>query len=165
MSVEDNKLVVREFVEETLNKGNVDAAGDYVADSVIELVPFPGQGPGLAGLKETFFEDANCLPGYALDDRGANCRSGQGAYRLYLDGDPQSRVSWCSRHGTPSVGLGDGDRSSGEWEDQGDANFDGHPRAHAAVGRVTFVWCGLRPDPFVLLISDIPQRGSRGEPV
>jgi steroid delta-isomerase-like uncharacterized protein len=52
MSVEDNKLVVREFVEETLNKGNVDAAGDYVADSVIELVPFPGQGPGLAGLKD-----------------------------------------------------------------------------------------------------------------
>jgi steroid delta-isomerase-like uncharacterized protein len=52
MSVEENKLVVREFIEETLNKGNADAAGDYVADSVVELVPFPGQGPGLAGLKD-----------------------------------------------------------------------------------------------------------------
>jgi hypothetical protein len=30
MSVEENKLVVRKFIEETLNKGNVDAAGDYV---------------------------------------------------------------------------------------------------------------------------------------
>ena len=46
MSVEENKLFVREFIEETLNKGNVDAAGDYVADSVVELVPLPGQGPG-----------------------------------------------------------------------------------------------------------------------
>src|SRR5437773_12425873 len=52
MSVEENKLIVREFVEETLNKGNVDAAGDYAADSVVELVPFPGQGPGLSGLKD-----------------------------------------------------------------------------------------------------------------
>jgi len=52
MNVEENKLVVREFIEETLNKGNVDAAGDYVADNVVELVPFPGQGPGLAGLKD-----------------------------------------------------------------------------------------------------------------
>ena len=52
MSVEDNKLLVSKFIEETLNKGNVDAAEEYVADSVVELVPFPGQGPGLAGLKD-----------------------------------------------------------------------------------------------------------------
>ncbi len=52
MSLEENKFVVRQFVEEILNNGNVDAAGDYVADSVIELAPFPGQGPGLAGLKD-----------------------------------------------------------------------------------------------------------------
>ena len=66
MSVEENKLVVREFIEETLNKGNVDAAGDYVADSVVELVPFPGQGPSLAGLKDVLrgmriaFPDMHC---------------------------------------------------------------------------------------------------------
>jgi steroid delta-isomerase-like uncharacterized protein len=52
MSIEENKYVVRQFVEETLNKGNVDAAGDYVAESVIELVPFSGQRPGLSGLKD-----------------------------------------------------------------------------------------------------------------
>jgi steroid delta-isomerase-like uncharacterized protein len=49
---EGNKLVVRQFIEETLNKGNVDAAEDYVAENVVELAPFPGQGPGLSGLKE-----------------------------------------------------------------------------------------------------------------
>src|SRR5437773_10109589 len=73
MSVEENKLVVREFIEETLNKGNVDAAGDYVADSVVELVPFPGQGPGLAGLKDVLRGMRIAFPDNALDDRGANC--------------------------------------------------------------------------------------------
>jgi len=52
MSVEGNKLIVRKFIEETLNKDNLDAAGDYVDDNVVELMPFPGQGPGLSGLKE-----------------------------------------------------------------------------------------------------------------
>ena len=50
MKIEDHKQIVRCFIEETLNKGNVDAAGDYVAKDVVELVPFPGQGPGLSGL-------------------------------------------------------------------------------------------------------------------
>lgn len=52
MSTEGNKLVVRQFIEEVLNKRNVEAAGEYFAEDMVELVPFPGQGPGLAGLKE-----------------------------------------------------------------------------------------------------------------
>jgi len=52
MNAEANKLVVRQFVDETLNKGNLDAAGDYVAENVVELAPFAGQGPGLSGLKD-----------------------------------------------------------------------------------------------------------------
>lgn len=77
MSVEENKLIVREFIEETLNKGNVDAPGDYVADSVVELVPFPWPGNGPGGPEGRSSRDAYSLPGYALDGRGANCRSGQ----------------------------------------------------------------------------------------
>lgn len=49
---ERNKQIIRRFTDEVLNKGDLDAAGDYVADDVVEQVPFPGQGPGLAGLKE-----------------------------------------------------------------------------------------------------------------
>jgi steroid delta-isomerase-like uncharacterized protein len=52
MSAEENKRVVRDFVEVVLNQGRLDAAGDYVAEDVVELVPFPGQGPGLAGVKD-----------------------------------------------------------------------------------------------------------------
>jgi hypothetical protein len=39
MSSAANKLVIRQFIEETLNKGNLDAAADYVAEDVIELEP------------------------------------------------------------------------------------------------------------------------------
>lgn len=52
MSIEESKLLVRGFVEQVINERNLDAAGDYMAEDVIEQVPFPGQGPGLAGLKD-----------------------------------------------------------------------------------------------------------------
>ena len=52
MSTEANKFVIRQFIEKTLNRGDMGAAEDYVAEDVIELEPFPGQGPGLSGLKQ-----------------------------------------------------------------------------------------------------------------
>ena len=51
MGAEENKLVVRDFIEQVINARDLDAAGDYVAEDVVEQVPFPGQGPGLPGLK------------------------------------------------------------------------------------------------------------------
>ena len=47
----NNKDVVRQFIEEALNKGNIEASGKYFHDDMVEQVPFPGQGPGLEGLK------------------------------------------------------------------------------------------------------------------
>lgn len=52
MSLDDDKLVVRGFIESVINRRNLDAARDFVADDVVEEVPFPGQGPGLEGLKD-----------------------------------------------------------------------------------------------------------------
>ena len=52
MGAAENKLVVSNFINEIINKGNIESAGDYVADDLVELVPFPGQGPGLAGLQD-----------------------------------------------------------------------------------------------------------------
>lgn len=46
-----SKLVCQ-FIEEVLNEGDVEATGKYFHDDVVEQVPLPGQGPGLAGLKE-----------------------------------------------------------------------------------------------------------------
>jgi steroid delta-isomerase-like uncharacterized protein len=46
---------VREFIDTVINQGDIDGAGRFVWEDVVELVPFPGQGPGLAGLKEVLW--------------------------------------------------------------------------------------------------------------
>lgn len=48
----DNSKIVRGFIEEVLNQGNIEAAGQFVWEDMVEQVPLPGQGPGLAGLKD-----------------------------------------------------------------------------------------------------------------
>ena len=48
----DNAVIVRGFVDEVITRGNIEAAGQYVWEDVIEPVPLPGQGPGLDGLKD-----------------------------------------------------------------------------------------------------------------
>ena len=50
--MQSNSNVVRRFFEEVLNQGNVDAAGQFFWEDMVEQVPFPGQGPGLEGLKD-----------------------------------------------------------------------------------------------------------------
>lgn len=50
---EQNKARIREFLDQVLSSGEVAATGDYFHNDMVEEVPFPGQGPGLAGLKET----------------------------------------------------------------------------------------------------------------
>lgn len=49
---QDNALITRRFVEEVITGGNIEAAGQYVWEDVVEQVPLPGQGPGLEGLKD-----------------------------------------------------------------------------------------------------------------
>ena len=44
--------VVRRFIEEVLNQGKLDAAGQFFWEDMVEQVPLPGQGPGLEGLKD-----------------------------------------------------------------------------------------------------------------
>ncbi|HEX6480688.1 MAG TPA: ester cyclase [Ktedonobacteraceae bacterium] len=53
MPAEENKALVRRFVSEILNKGNMALAPELVAEDYVELDPFPGQQPGRAGLVDT----------------------------------------------------------------------------------------------------------------
>ena len=48
----NNAEIVRNFVEEVINQNNIEAAGKYFWDDMVEQVPLPGQGPGIAGLKD-----------------------------------------------------------------------------------------------------------------
>ena len=39
-------------MDSVLNKGEIDASGQFFWEDMVEQVPLPGQGPGLAGLKD-----------------------------------------------------------------------------------------------------------------
>jgi steroid delta-isomerase-like uncharacterized protein len=51
-AMQDNSTIIRHFIEETINQGQIDSAVQFVWEDVVEQVPFPGQGPGLEGLKD-----------------------------------------------------------------------------------------------------------------
>jgi steroid delta-isomerase-like uncharacterized protein len=48
-----NKTRIAEFLRRVLSDGDIEAAGEFFHTDMVEEVPFPGQGPGLAGLKAT----------------------------------------------------------------------------------------------------------------
>ena len=50
--MQSHSAIVRGFIEEVLNEGNIEACGKYFHVDMVEQVPMPGQGPGLKGLKE-----------------------------------------------------------------------------------------------------------------
>ena len=49
--MQSNSKIVHRFIEEVLNQGKIDAAGDFFWKDMVEQAPFPGQEPGLDGLK------------------------------------------------------------------------------------------------------------------
>src|SRR5438067_11920136 len=48
----DNSIIVRRFVDLVLNKDQIDSAGQFFWEDMVEQVLLPGQGPGLGGLKD-----------------------------------------------------------------------------------------------------------------
>ncbi len=52
MTAISNCSVVNRFIEECINLGDLDSIAQFVWEDVVEQVPFPGQGPGLEGLKD-----------------------------------------------------------------------------------------------------------------
>ena len=58
----DNCGIVRRFIEETINQGDIESAARFVWEDVVEQVPFPGQVPGLEGLKDVLRGMRNAFP-------------------------------------------------------------------------------------------------------
>jgi steroid delta-isomerase-like uncharacterized protein len=59
---EDHKARIRAFIDRVLTAGEIDATGDYFHADVVEEVPFPGQAPGLHGLRETLIRLRRAFP-------------------------------------------------------------------------------------------------------
>jgi steroid delta-isomerase-like uncharacterized protein len=49
---QDNAAIVRRFADEVITRGEIERAGEFAWEDVVEQVPLPGQGPGLDGLKD-----------------------------------------------------------------------------------------------------------------
>jgi steroid delta-isomerase-like uncharacterized protein len=62
VTFEDNKQFMQRFVEEVINKKNVDAINQLVAEDFVEHVPFPGQGPGREELKHVISTFLSAFP-------------------------------------------------------------------------------------------------------
>src|ERR1700690_2101652 len=62
MSTNPNCAVVNRFIEEGINLGKLDSIAQFVWEDVVEQVPFPGQGPGLEGLKDVLRSMRRAFP-------------------------------------------------------------------------------------------------------
>jgi steroid delta-isomerase-like uncharacterized protein len=51
-TTENNKAVIRKFLEEVINQNRMGRADDLVGEDFVELDPLPGQRQGREGLKE-----------------------------------------------------------------------------------------------------------------
>ncbi len=91
----ENASLVRRFIEEVLNQGQIDTAGDYFWEDMVEQVPFPGQGPGLQGLKEVLLAMRGAFPDmhWAIEEQ-------------LTDGDRvMTRFVWTGTHRGPFLGV------------------------------------------------------------
>ncbi len=87
MTPEENKLFIQRFVEQTINRRNLDAIDELVAENFVEHVPFPGQGPVREGLRYAIGLFLSAFPDiqWILDEQlaeGEIKRDGSGCRRM-----------------------------------------------------------------------------------
>jgi steroid delta-isomerase-like uncharacterized protein len=62
MAATENKAVIRSFIEEVLNQGQLDRINDLVALDFVELDPLPEQQQGREGLKQVIAAFRTAFP-------------------------------------------------------------------------------------------------------
>jgi steroid delta-isomerase-like uncharacterized protein len=94
MSLEDNKTIVRAFVETVWNRRQLDRSGELVAPDFVDHAPMPGQAPGLEGVKRNWAMYLDAIPDFrvtieelvAEGDKVAVRRSYEGTHKGELLG-------------------------------------------------------------------------------
>ena len=103
--MEQNKTIIRQFIDETLNQGDIEAAEKFVAKDVVEQVPFPGQGPGIEGVKDVLGGMRAAFPDlhWTVEEQIA-------------EGDKVvTRFEWTGTHRGPFLGVEPTGRSVQVW--------------------------------------------------
>ena len=92
---QNNSAIVRRFVDEVINQGKMDTAGEFVWEDVVEQVPLPGQGPGLEGLKDVLRGMRSAFPDIDFSIKEQVC-----------EGDKVvSRFEWTGTHKAEFMGV------------------------------------------------------------
>lgn len=94
--MQDNATIVRRFTEEVITQGQIERAGEFVWEDVVEQVPFPGQGPGLEGLKGVLHGMRTAFPDLVFS-----------VVEQVSEGDKVvSRFEWTGTHRGTFLGVG-----------------------------------------------------------
>ena len=96
MSVEDNKAIIRAYVEMVWHRKQLDRAEEVVASDFIDHAPLPGQAPGLEGAKRKWAMYLTAIPDLRVTiedlvadgDKVAVRRSYEGTHQGELLGIP-----------------------------------------------------------------------------
>ncbi|MBL8012897.1 MAG: ester cyclase [Candidatus Omnitrophica bacterium] len=95
MNLTDPKTLINYFINEVINRRNLDAIDAIVDENFIEHVPFPGQGPGREGLKETIAMMVRSFPDlvWMVDEQ------------IVQDTKVVSRFAWTGTHKGEFLGI------------------------------------------------------------
>ena len=105
MSVEDNKALIREIIEEVWNKGNLAAVDRYFAPDYVDHTPFPGQGPGPEGYRQVVTTIREAFPDLRLTLGDILAEGDKVAFRYTMEGTHQGGFMGIPPTGKPfSVG-------------------------------------------------------------
>jgi steroid delta-isomerase-like uncharacterized protein len=92
---QDNASTVRRFTEEVITQGDMAIAAQFVWEDVVEQVPFPGQGPGLEGLKDVLRGMRSAFP-----DLNFSIKE-----QIAQDNKVASRFEWTGTHQGEFLGV------------------------------------------------------------
>jgi steroid delta-isomerase-like uncharacterized protein len=87
--------IVRQFIEQVINRGEIDAVDQFFWEKMVEQAPFPGQGPGIEGLKDVLRGLKAAFPDmhWTIEEQIA-------------EGDKVlSRFEWTGTHSGPFLGV------------------------------------------------------------
>jgi steroid delta-isomerase-like uncharacterized protein len=102
---QDNASIVRRFTEEVITQGDMDIAAQLVWEDVVEQVPFPGQGPGLEGLKDVLRGMRTAFPDLDFSIKE----------QIAEDDKVASRFEWTGTHQGEFLGVPRTDRQVSVW--------------------------------------------------
>ena len=103
--MQSNSKVVSRFIEEVLNQGDINATGQFFWEDLVEQAPFPGQGPGIEGLKQVLRDLRTAFPDmhWIVKEQIAE------------DDKVLSRFEWTGTHRGTFLGVPATDRAVTVW--------------------------------------------------